>query len=63
MVKYLCSMSDIFASQSAFLNRSLTLGILFSTVVRVAVAAKLAILGISPSNSFVLALRKALVAN
>ena len=56
-------MSDIFASQSAFLNRSLTLGILFSTVVRVAVAAKSAILGISPSNSFVLALRKALVAN
>ena len=42
-----------------------TLGILFSTAVRavVVVVAKLAILGISPLTSFILALKEALVAN
>ena len=42
--------------------RSLTLGILSSTVVRAAVVAKLVILGISSLTSFILALREALVA-
>ena len=40
-----------------------TIGILFSTAVRVVVVvAKLVILGISPLTSFILALREALVA-
>ena len=42
---------------------SLTLGILFSTVVGAAVAAKLVILGILPLTSFILALKVVLVAN
>ena len=36
----------------SFLTKLLTLGILFSTVVRAAVVAKLVILGISPLASF-----------
>ena len=43
------------------MTRSQTLGILFSTVVRAAVVAKLVILGISSLTSFILALRVALV--
>ena len=45
-----------------FFTKSLKLGILFSTVVKAAVVAKLVIPGISPLTSFVLALREALVA-
>ena len=45
-----------------FFSKSLKLGILFSTVVKAAVVAKLVIPGISPLTSFVLALREALVA-
>ena len=41
----------MFASYSAFLTRSLTLGFLFPTVLRAAVVAKLVILGISPLSS------------
>ena len=44
------------------MTRSLTLGILFSKVVRAVVVAKLVILGISFLISFVLALRVVLVA-
>ena len=40
-----------------FLTTSLTLAILFSTVVRAVVVAKLVILGISLLTSFILALR------
>ena len=40
-----------------FLNRLLTLGILFSTAVREALVPKLVILGISSLTSFILALR------
>ena len=46
-----------------FLTKLLTLGILFSTAVRAVVVAKLAILGISPITSFILALKEALVVN
>ena len=48
-----------------FLTKLWTLRILFSTAVRavVVVVAKLAILGISPLTSFILALKEALVAN
>ena len=45
-----------------FFTKLLTLGILFSTVLRAAVVAKLVILDISPLTSFVLALRLVLVA-
>ena len=45
-----------------FLTKSLTLGILFSTVVRAVVVAKLVILGIPPLITFILALRTELVA-
>ena len=45
-----------------FLTKLLTLDILFSTVVRAAVVAKLVILGISPLTSFILVLRAVLVA-
>ena len=45
-----------------FLTKLLTLGILFSTVVKAAVVAKLVILGISPLTTCILALREALVA-
>ena len=43
------------------MTRSLTLVVLFSTAVRAAVVAKLAILGISFLISFILALRVVLV--
>ena len=46
----------------SFLTKLLRLGILFSTVVRAAVVVKLVILGISPLNPFILALRQPLVA-
>ena len=49
---------------SHFLTKLLTLGILFSTVVRVVlVVAKLVILGILFLTSLILALKKALVTN
>ena len=51
-----------FCAIVSFFTKSLTLGILFSTVVRALVAAKLVILGISPLTTFLLALREALVA-
>ena len=47
---------------SFFFTKLLTLGILFSTVLRAVVVAKLVILDISPLTSFVLALRLVLVA-
>ena len=47
---------------SVFLSKLLTLGILFSTVVRAVVVTKSVILGILFSNSFILALRVVLVA-
>ena len=43
------------------MTRLLTLGTLFSTVVRAAVVANLVILGLSPLTSFILALRVVLV--
>ena len=43
-------------------TKLIKLGILFSTAVRATVEAKLVILSISPLTSFILALRKALVA-
>ena len=47
---------------SVFLTKLVTSGILFSTAVRAAVAAKLVILGIFFLNSFALALRAVVVA-
>ena len=44
------------------MTKLLTLGISFSTAVRVLVVAKLVILGISPWTSFIWALRAVLVA-
>ena len=46
------SISSIFVLQSVFLTKLLKPGILFSTVVRALVAAKLVILGILPLTSF-----------
>ena len=46
---------------SFFLNKLVTLGILFSTAVRAIVVAKLVILGISTLTSFILALRAEVV--
>ena len=43
------------------MTRLLTLGTIFSTVVRAAVVANLVILGLSPLTSFILALRVVLV--
>ena len=48
-------MSDIFALQSAFLTRVLTSGILFSTVLRAVVVAKLVIVCILFSMFSILA--------
>ena len=48
VVKYLVLVCFIPLSQSAFLIKLLTLGILFSTTVRAVVAAKPLILGILP---------------
>ena len=56
-------MSLIFVSESVFLARLLTLGPIFSTVVRAAVVANFVILGLSPLTSFILALRVVLVDN
>ena len=47
---------------SVFSTKLLTLGISFSTVLRAVLVAKLAVLVVSPTNSFILALREALVA-
>ena len=47
---------------AVILTNLLTLGILFSTVVRVPVVAELVILGISPLTSSILALREELIA-
>ena len=51
-----------FCAITRFLARLLTSGILLSTAVRVAVVAKLIILGISPLTSFILTLKVVLVA-
>ena len=45
------------------MTKLLTLGILFSTVVRAVLAAKLVMLGSLPLTSFILALREAFLAN
>ena len=45
------------------MTRLLTLGTIFSTVVRAAVVANFVILGLSPLTSFILALRVVLVDN
>ena len=55
-MKYLDSMSDIFASQSSFLTRLLTSDILFSTALKAAAVAKPVILGMLPSVSVILVL-------
>ena len=52
MVIYLPLIPFVSVSESAILTKSLTFGILFSSVVRAAVVAKLVILGISPLTSF-----------
>ena len=44
------------------MTKLLTLGILFSTALRVVFVAKLVILGISPLTSFILTLRVVLIA-
>ena len=51
-----------FCAIVSFFPKLLTLGILFSTVVRETLVAKLVTLGISPSTSFILALRVVSVA-
>ena len=61
-MKYLFLISFISASQSAFLTKSLTLVISFSTTVKPVTVAKLLILGLSFLTLFILALREALVA-
>ena len=48
--------------KSVFLTESLTLGVLFSTSVRAAIAAKLVTLGILVLTSFILALWTVVVA-
>ena len=50
------TISDISASWSAFMTRSLTLGVLFSAPAPAVVVAKLVILGISVLISSILAL-------
>ena len=62
---FLFNFKNVCSVVSFFLTKLLTLGILFSTVVRAVVVAKLLILSISPLTSFIsfiLALREALVA-
>ena len=56
-------MCDIFASQFVFLITSLTMGILFSRVLRVLVVAKPVILGILPLISLILSLTSPLVSS
>ena len=58
---FLFNFINFYVTVRFFLNRLLTLGILFSTAVREALVAKLVILGISSLTSFILALRVALV--
>ena len=52
MVIYLSLIPFVSLLESAILTKSLTFSILFSSVVRAAVVAKLVILGISPLTSF-----------
>ena len=52
----------MFVLQSVFFTKLLTLGILFSTAVRVVVVAKLVILAILSLTPFILALRAVVVA-
>ena len=59
---FLFNFINFYVTVRFFLNRLLTLGILFSTAVREALVAKLVILGISSLTSFILALRVVLVA-
>ena len=54
---FLFNFINFYVTVRFFLNRLLTLGILFSTAVREALVAKLVILGISSLTSFILALR------
>ena len=61
MVKYLSLISFISESWSAFMMKSLKLGILFSTAVTEELVAKLVILGILPLTSFILVLIAELV--
>ena len=65
MVTWICDQNKPWAQHHHSLKLETEvsqLGILFSTVVRAAVVGKLVILGISPLTSFILALKKALVA-
>ena len=61
MISKFLSNSINFCVIVSFLTKLLTLGILFSTALRV-VLARLVILGISPLTSFILALRVVLIA-
>ena len=54
---FLFNFINFYVTVRFFLNRLLTLGILFSTAVREALVAKLVILGISSLTSFILELR------
>ena len=54
---FLFNFINFYVTVRFFLNRLLTLGILFLTAVREALVAKLVILGISSLTSFILALR------
>ena len=60
-VAILFSISVVFVLSSAFLTKSLTSGILFSTAVKGGVEAKLVVLGILFLTSFILALRAVVV--
>ena len=61
MISKFLSNSINFCVIVSFLTKLLTLGILFSTALRV-VLARLVVLGISPLTSFILALRVVLIA-
>ena len=61
MISKFLSNSINFCVIVSFLTKLLTLGILFSTALRV-VSARLVVLGISPLTSFILALRVVLIA-
>ena len=56
---FIFDLTNFCATVFLFLNKLLTLGILFSTAVTAVLVAKL--LGISPLTSFILAIREALV--
>ena len=62
MISNFFSISLIFVLLSDILTKLLTLGILFSLVVRAAVVAKLVMLGILPLTSFILTLRTVVIA-